>query len=113
MKIYDHSPVKLVYIERSYLDAFADNWPGFRSLVEGVNHIACAYEHKTGDLLDMDAYDTECENREVDLSHAEPGSGLSEIIKQAWQNALAQGDWNSQVYRHQHRLVTEYLTEDF
>ena len=109
-----HDPLKLIYIERSYLDAFADIWPGFRSLVEGVSHLACVYELKTGDVIDMTAYDNLREDNEVDLSDAAPDSGLSEILDSAWSNACHQGSWE---YRGgiepSFRKVTEFVTDDF
>ena len=109
-----HDPLKLIYIERSYLDAFADIWPGFRSLVDGVNHLACVYEVKTGDLIDMTAYDNPREDNEVDLSDAAPGSGLSELFDRAWANACSQGSWDySGGVAPSWRNVTEFVNDWF
>ena len=75
--------IKLVTIEKSFIDDFRNSWPCL-AVPENVTHIEAAFEIKTGDLVDYDFY-----NRADDLVSRREDSedGISELLVSARDNA--------------------------
>ena len=76
--------MKLVTIERSFIDTFADSWPCLA--LHDVNHIEAAFD-SAGDLIDYSAY-----NSRGDDVFVATGAGLSELLTDA-RDYSVERDW--------------------
>jgi len=77
--------LKLVTIEKSFIDDFRNTWPCL-CVPENVTHIEAVFEAKTGDLVDYDFYNgAEIFVSRVWLENSE--DGISELLDSARDNA--------------------------
>jgi len=81
--------MKLVTIERSFIDTFADGWPCLG--LHGVTHIEAAFD-SAGDLIDYTAYNSHGELSASDVTASLIGEGIGELLTDA-RDYSVERDW--------------------